>query len=265
MAITITDRGTFQTAKGGSITMSATSASFSVAAGTILLFGVGSQVLNGTGGSSDITFTASDTIGDTGGGTWTRQASCTRGAVGNGVYAERNEVWTRVIGTTPGASKTVTFTATWNNGGSGTTADGYMAAHLWENAGQHATPIGLTASPSPVTTGTTFNTDLGGVPASDSAVFGVIQDDSQGDDVGPATVPPSGWTEADEQNGPHLTFPCGYEWAFINGGSVQSPQWSGMISGDRFLGAAVEIKAAAVASFDPPLSRPILQYNVHRM
>ncbi len=252
MAITVTDRGTFQTAAGGAITYSATSASFTAAAGSILVVGITINADNNTGGSTSISFGASDTIADTGGGSWGERAACNLGSVIAGHYNEAAVLWTRVIGTTPGASKTVTVTATRTVGGGNTTDDGWFAGHLWEVAGQHATPIGLTASPSPATSVTTFNTDLGSTPAATSAVFSAFHLDNDTGTTDP--VQPSGWTESDQQ---HPGWGAFSNWAYKIGSVVQSPQWSGVSSGasNRVLASAVEIVAAASAGFvaGPPL------------
>lgn len=236
----VTDRGTFQTAAGGSITLSATSSTFTPAAGSILVVGITVDAKNdNTSSTYDAVFAVTDNIGDTGGGAWAQRATCTRGLIGLGAYTERVELWTRVIGTSPGAAKTVTASATINV--LTTSTDGWLAGHLWEVSGQNASPIGLSASPSPATSVSTFAPNLGSVPAASSTVFGVIHDDNQ---AGPAVVQPSGWTESDEQA---PAFGVISEWAFINGSSVQSPSWSGFTNSAsvRILGVALEIIAAA--------------------
>lgn len=253
MAITVTERGTVSTAEGGSHAMTGASAAFTAGAGVILVAAFGLSGKLDAGGPLDAVFSVSDTIADTGGGTWTQRATCTRGTVATNSYAERIELWTRVVGTTPGASKTITGSISLN--GSTTSSDNFCSFHYYEVAGQNATPIGLTASPSPATTGTTFAPDLGGVPATDSAVFGMAASDDNSSSPGPIT-PPTGWTESDEFDS--AAFGMNFEWAYKNGSSVQAPSWSGFTNGNRLLGCAVEIKAAA-ATFIAPPSPVILQ------
>jgi len=89
-----------------------------------------------------------------------------------------------------------------------------------------------------------------------------MQDDAS---VTAHIVPPASWTEDDEVA--DSTFVDDHEWAHILGGSVQSPQWSGMNSDHRLLGCAVEIKALAATGFDVPLLQPppVTQFNIYRL
>lgn len=266
MAITVTDRGTFQSAAGGGtldLAVDVTSSSFTVAAGAILVIGTFINANNQSAATDDVSFTVTDTIGDTGGGSWTATgASCTRGNVINGAYIERVQLFYRVIGTSPGSSKTVSFHSNYTGGVGTTTNDGWQGAHLWEASGQHATPIGLTSSPSAAQNVSTWPMDFGSTPASDSACFSVIHDDNTASTN--VFTEPSGWTESDEQD--QTTWGAASAWAYKIGSVVQTPTWTTHAgAAERILGCAVEIKAAAAAGFDPPDLHPYPQLNVYRM
>jgi hypothetical protein len=242
MALTVTDRGEFQTAAGGAITHTATSAAFSPAAGSLLVAMVTLNAVN-NGASSDETFAVTDNIGDTGGTAWTQQASCSRGAVASPQYMEKVAIWTRVVGTTPGASKTVTVSGTYLSGASNTSTDGWFYATLAEVAGQHATPIGASVSPSLQTSITQFSETLSGVPASTSAIFSVIHSDAD------STIPtvPAGWTPH-QSEGP--AWGASSATGYINGSGSQTLIWTNCQSdpAKRYLSCAVEIVAAAAVA-----------------
>jgi len=162
MAITITDRATHQSTAGGIINpMSKASSAISFGAGTLIVLGLIAQCRNNTGVANTITWSVTDTIADTGGGAWAQRASCTRGSVTNNQYAEDVQLWTRLVGTSPGSSKTVTPSGSFTTGGQNSTDDGWVTFHLWEVAGQDTSPIGLSVSPAP-TTGSTVATNATG-------------------------------------------------------------------------------------------------------
>lgn len=175
-------------------------------------------------------------IGGTWSGTWTKRANCYRSSTPTLTYKEGVEIWTAPITGSP--SGTITYT------NPQTVTDGWMGFELLEIDGAHASPIGLSASPSEQVSTSTFNTDLGATPNATSLVVGVIHDNNQS---GPAVVPPSGWTEADEQS---PAWGAITEWAYKNGSAVQSPQWSGFTNSAsvRIMGCALEILAAAAGA-----------------
>lgn len=172
-------------------------------------------------------------LGGTWAGTWTLRASCIRGTPGLNSYKQGVEIYTAPISGSP--SGTVTYQDPL------ILLDAWIGFKLLEVSGQHASPIGLSASPSPLTSTSTFNTDLGSTPTASSLVVGLVHDEN---DAGPLVSQPSGWTEADEQA---PAWGAVTEWAYKNGSSIQSPQWSGFTNsaGVRILGCALEILAAA--------------------
>lgn len=226
MALVLTNVGTAQTPAGGSSLGGPTQASVTGTNGGLMILRGFYNATNGLGVAPTMS------VDGTWSGTWTRRAVCTRGDTSG--YHELVEIWTSPISGSP--SGTVIY-----NDNAGGWTDGWAGFQLDFVTGQDASPIGLAASPSPLTSTSTFATDLGGVPAASSFVLGVIHDDNQ---VGPGVVEPSGWSEEQELS---PAWGAITEWAYINGGSVQSPSWSGFTNSGtvRILGAALEIIAAA--------------------
>lgn len=231
MAITLNNLGTFQTTAGATDS-SVSATSISGTNGNLMVLLAFYNIRNNTGGS----VTPAPTMGGSWSGTWTRRAYCEHGLILNGQYGEGVEIWTSPISGSP--SGTITYDLAY------TTNDSWLGFVLLEVSGQHASPIGLSASPSQQSSTSTFNTDLGATPASDSLVVGVVHDNNQ---TGPAVVQPSGWTEVDEQS---PAWGAISEWAYKNGSSVQSPQWSGFTNASnvRMYGCALEILAASAAA-----------------
>lgn len=243
MAITPTNDGVGQSAHtGGAITMTAALAALSPSAGNLL---VAVSLLNAqnTSGSAQTPVCAiSDNIADTGGGTWTAGPVCSRGSTIDTNYMEMLQIWTRVIGTSPGASKTATATFTANAGAITASADGYVWLNVFELAGQHATPVGFgTGSTGRQAAGpTTYPLTLGGSPAASSLIITAIHADDQ------TTIPtlPSGYSAGSS------TLPA--DWgaapvvsAYLNGGGSSSLSWTGLNTAPNHLAVALEIVAAA--------------------
>jgi hypothetical protein len=164
-----TDRGKTQTAAGGFITMSLTTASFTPAAGSLLVvvFTADCSTPN-DGFSGESTFVISSTFTDTGGGSWTNVAEVNRGAAAAspGHYTELNRIWIRQVGTSPSAG-TINILGTCPNGSDHVSGDGWMWMDLIEVTGQNTTtPTGLTpGTTARVPAGpTTLDQSLGGTP-----------------------------------------------------------------------------------------------------
>lgn len=250
MAITVTDRGTAQTTVGGAITYSKASATFTASAGSVLVV---APFLYAHEGGNTVVFAMSDTIGDVGGGTWAQYAFSERTGTSVGNYNEAVGLWVRVVGGSPGSSKTVTATAT--IGGDNTSDDGWFGLHVWEISGvQTPNPVGRTASPTFLTSVTTFNTDFGATPVSTSVCFSTLL--SGEPDPGGATVQPTGWTMSDDIH--DAGFNAELSFAYKIGSVVQSPQWTGLRSAasDHIQGCSVEIYATPATVLDPNRQQP---------
>lgn len=244
MAITATHLGRGQTAAGGAITMAATLSSLSPSDGHLLVACLALNAVSSGGTNIETTFAMSDTIGDSGGGSWTRRAACTAGGRTGAQYFERVEIWTRQLGTGAGTSKAVTATTTATNEQT-TSTDGWMWLDVFELSGHNASPIGLstgnTSRQAPG--GTTITLSLGDTPAADSWCVSVLHGDNTVARV-LATVP-SSWTQ---QQGDNPTWGATSQSAAKNGSGTASPQWTGLTTASGYLGCALEIKAAGATA-----------------
>lgn len=193
--------------------------------------------LNGTGGSTDATFTVTDTWGDTGGGAWTRRVQAARGNVASGGYVERLEIWTRLIGTGP-VSGTVTVNVT--IGASNTTSDGWLWLNLLE-----VVPTGgaVVIGTSTGTTGriaagpTSLTSTLLAAPAASSIVLLAIH----GDNTSADSVEPTGYSELEKKT---VTAPLHVNSAYRNGGASTSATWTGLDSASNYIASGLELKVA---------------------
>ncbi|HUK35860.1 MAG TPA: LamG-like jellyroll fold domain-containing protein [Vicinamibacterales bacterium] len=241
MALALTDWGVAQLTAGGSQTTSCTKSGLNVTAGSLQVVMVLVDAVNNAGGvTQNVTVSITDTIGDTGGGSWTKTPVCERGTVNAGQYWEHASIWTRKIGTSPGSSKSITVTAVGTSNGQTVSNDAWMWCDFVEVTGQAASPIGASTGTTgrQATGSTTFTCTLGASPASSSLVFTCLHGDNT---VTVATVP-SGYTQLNES---HPAYGETSASAYKNGSASSTAQWTGLDTASSYLGCALEIVAAS--------------------
>jgi hypothetical protein len=236
--LTVTALNEVEAYNGSGGTMTVTSGSISPTAGCLLVAFFSCDVKVNGGVSSSVA-AVTDTITDTGGGSWTKRSDSTRTLpILNLQYYQQVEVWTCLIGTSP-SSGTVTASLT-NNGTTPTScADLMMWLNVVQITGQHASPIGgATPSTNRVGPGpSTYPIDIGVTPVSTSAIVSVIYNCF---DVHQPVLP-SGYTELFDQN-PTGNGGCARS-AYKNGSTTQTFTW-GINTADGYNACALEIKAA---------------------
>lgn len=206
MALAITNRGAVTAGAASNATRTATSASFTPAAGSIVVAAASGY----WGTNTQLSYVASDTFGDTGGTAWAQVAR--GGQIHSGVESMETSIWARVIGTGASAG---TITAT---RGVGTTYWSTVLQCSEITGGNTTTPSGAIGS-NTTTSGTTLLITLSGSPASTSLVLTVIH----GAGVGtPTATVPAGYTALNNDNfdtEQHAS-------AYLNGSAASTLTWA---------------------------------------
>lgn len=223
---TVTNRGTVTAGAASNATLTVTSASFTPAAGSLLVAIVRGYLQ----GNFQLAYTPTDTIGGTGGTAWVQGANAPRK---NGTIESVDvTIWTRRVGTSPSAG---TITSTRNGG----TTYWSSVQQIVEVAGQDATnPTKLSATGT-VASGTTLTLDFGAPIGTDSLVISAFH----GAGVGtPLATIPSGFTVLDNDNfdtEQHAS-------AYILANAAQTHQWATGAAAFPLDGCALEINASVL-------------------
>jgi hypothetical protein len=228
VAITVTSRGgTVKTEADGNAVTTLDSASFTPASGSFLVV-FGMAEINDSNYPSDLAVTDRDSswsiTGPDGTGSW---QAVTQTNWAEMTWTARCRAWVGKVGASASGVVRITRspTTSWAN-----------SMYLWvaEVAGIASTNITNYGSNGNVT-GTTLTLTLGSSPAASSLVMGAMIDTGLDGTI----TQPSGWTEMGETAaGGGNEFYVHIEAAYLNGSSVQGPQWSSL-AGDGTAGGIV--------------------------
>ena len=228
-----------------STAMAASVTAISPTANSTIVVCVGINAKNNATGATTLALTMTDTIGDTGGGTWTSRATCTRGSTSAGSYFEVTQILTRKVGTSPGTNKTVTATFKRASDNGTTSDDMQMGLQVYEETKTTAA-IGVSSG----STGrqangpTTFNAALTAASTVGSKIFTLCHGDNS--PVGGYATPPSGYVYDGAYTGAAWGGAGPFDFAHLvsNPSTGTAVTWTGcdVSNGSSYLGSSLEIK-----------------------